>query len=507
MRGRLQERLTRFSGGVRDTDATFSSAGGGKITGVPAQSSRTQGARGRIEELAAGTLDMTYDRRTGLLRRRNGHQSMVSTAAIAPASENALFPAAGLPAGDANQLLLHVGSGIYSYSAGAGLSAAVITGLTNRNAYAVQAPQSGGQGPVYIANGSQLRYWTGAVAGTWTAASGTLPVGRYMVWHGTRVWIAGFTVYGGLLDPKSGLAWSDLGDPRAWPAANVTMFDPNDGDEITGVGRIGSYLLVFKRRKTWLVYDLDTGANRQLSAGLGCVSHRTITETAAGTYFLSERGMAVCDGSTIKLLEDKANLISRIDLSYSTEELGRIFGVTLGDDYLLGDVAAPGRLWQYDLLNDAWWPSTRPMRAAAAWDDGTTGPSLWGYDDTARKLTRLFGHAGSDQRDYGATAIDAVAALRALDFGSDNRKRLRSLVVEGNARLLASVTPDGVDASGVLSSPVDVSSAGTGRGIVPRPAALQPWRRLGVELQADSSFPTSPFEVAAVTVHADATQR
>jgi hypothetical protein len=65
-------------------------------------------------------------------------------------------------------------------------------------------------------------------ASNWTAASGTLPNGKYVLYHGGRVWVAGMAAYGAVSDPGSTLVFSDVRDPRAWPAANVVQFDPND---------------------------------------------------------------------------------------------------------------------------------------------------------------------------------------------------------------------------------------------------------------------------------------
>jgi hypothetical protein len=104
------------------------------------------------------------------------------------------------------------------------------------------------------------------------------------------------SAYGAVADPGSALVFSDLGDPRAWPAANIVLFDPNDGESITGIGECGAGLLVFKPSKAWLVYDLDTGANRPLGAGVGCISHRSIAVTPYGTVWAGVKQVWVSDG-------------------------------------------------------------------------------------------------------------------------------------------------------------------------------------------------------------------
>jgi hypothetical protein len=127
----------------------------------------------------------------------------------------------------------------------------------------VQAAASGGQGPLYAMNGTDTPLqWTGSGnVASWTASSGSVPNGTMCKLHANRVWVAGVSAN------PSRLYWSDVGDPRAWPAANVVDLDPQDGDVITGIGTIGPYLLVFKKTKTFVIYDDATGANRRLSVG------------------------------------------------------------------------------------------------------------------------------------------------------------------------------------------------------------------------------------------------
>lgn len=321
--------MTNFSGGVRRVDATLGVLRAGEGGKVTTAGGRASGSKGRREELL-DARNMVYDRRTGLLRRRNGHTAVVS---LNTAKITSLMPGSAFPAGSPKQMLASDGAVIYD----AGLGSSLLTGLTaNSLWHGVMFPQSGGQGPMWMMNGTEARYWTGLAGAAWTASTGTLPIGKYIVAHGNRMWSAGITTLAGVSDPKSAYGWSDIGDARSWPAANVNMLDPTDGTELTGIGRIGPYLLVFKRNKTWLVYDLDTGANRQLSASIGCISHRSIVETPRGTFFMSDRGPAICDGSEIRLIDDKLNLITLIDLTDTQINLTRqIHAVYLNDDVYL----------------------------------------------------------------------------------------------------------------------------------------------------------------------------
>jgi hypothetical protein len=108
--------------------------------------------------------------------------------------------------------------------------------------------------------------------------------------------------YTTLADPGSAVVASALGNPRDFstPAGWVAEFDPNDGEQISGLGTIGPYVLVFKPSKTWLIYDLDTGANRRIGVNVGCVAHRSAVETPYGTFFLAKDGVYRTDGTALK---------------------------------------------------------------------------------------------------------------------------------------------------------------------------------------------------------------
>lgn len=507
--------MTNFSGGVRKVDATLAAAS----RHAQAPGGHASGTRGKREELA-DALNMIYDRRTGLLRRRNPHQIVTSLAA---GKVTSLMPGNGFPAGSARQILLSDGANMWRTNGGAP-GVAILTGLTVDSLWhGAMFPQSGGQGPMYMLNGIEARYWTGAAGAAWTATAGTLPLGKYIVAAGNRLWVLGMTTFAAASDPKSAIAWSEIGDARNWPAANLAMLDPFDGGELTGAGRVGPYLLVFKRNKTWLIYDLDTGANRQLSSGIGCVSHRSIVETPQGTFFISERGPAMCDGSTIRLIEDKLNLMPLIDFTDTQQNITRqVHAVYLNDDIYLNigqyKASAPSHdeypLSQYDVLNDAWWPHSKPQAAMCVWD-GDSHFEAFGVDHagnpgtTARTLISLFGPTvGSEHgTDWDGSELTAMFRPRDSDFGSDERKRLRSVSVEANACFDAFVYADG--APYLVPNRHDLTSAtDVQRAVIPRPSTMPRMRRAGAMFSGGnfaSAVTPGPFEWSSITLHADPT--
>jgi hypothetical protein len=180
--------------------------------------------------------------------------------------------------------------------------AAVIT--SGRRWEILQAPLTGGQGPIYMINGlDPALQWSGAGnVAAWTASTGTVPNGKYIAYHDNRVLVAGVeTDY----TTRSTLYASNLADPRDWasPGGVTTLLDPDDGEEITGMGTVGPYAIVFKPSKCFIVTDTDTLAYRNLSDEIGCVSHRTIAPSDQGTFFLTaNRTVCVTDGSSINTI-------------------------------------------------------------------------------------------------------------------------------------------------------------------------------------------------------------
>lgn len=334
------------------------------------------------------------------------------------------------------------GTLIYSIDP-AGTVAVIATGMTSGLAWQwVSAPASGGQGPVWGMNGTDTpRQWTGAGnTAVWTAAAGVLPNGRYLIYAANRVFVAGMSAYGTLSDPGSALVFSNLADPRDWPAANVVLFDPGDGDAITGLGTVGPMVLVFKSGKAWVVYDTDTGANRRLAESVGCVSHRTIVETPDGTFFLSkDHGVMVTNGSSVRRVSDRVlPLIESMSQAKRASATARYFN---DHYYLCFPTGGAGNdvMLDYDAKADVWWIHTLPEQDLAVWESGAV-PQLYGAKATSALVDRLF--VGGQTQDNGQSfASYWNGPFHA--FGKPHlRKRMRQIAFDGSGRIQLSITRD-----------------------------------------------------------------
>lgn len=297
-----------------------------------------------------------------------------------------------------------------------------------------QAPVASSQGPVYGVNGiDPPLFWSGsgnAAAYTRTGPSEP-PIGggasdrpRFIESWQNRVYMARSD------NNRSRIWWSDVGDPHTWPAANVTDLDPNDGEEITGMGRVGPYLLVFKRTKTFLVYDSDTSANRVLSGAIGCVANRTIVETPMGTMWLSHgEGVVVTNGQTVKTISKKIQ--PTLDAAINAGSAANACGAWFNSHYYLGFSSAGGAndlLFDYDSLLESWWLHSTPLNQMAV-VTAVDSPRLYSGSATASRVDRLFEPLAVVDNDASFTAYWLGPWL---SFGEPYRlKRVREVNFDG----------------------------------------------------------------------------
>ncbi len=295
----------------------------------------------------------------------------------------------------------------------------------------VRAPVSGAQGPFFAVNGVDTPQFVDAALATrgdWTATAGTVPNGRFIKFFGNKVFVARTAA------KPSRLQWSGLSDTgpntRDWPASNYVDFDPDDGEEITGLGTVGPYLLVFKPSKTWVVLDLDTGANRPLGTNVGCVAHRSIVETPGGTFFLSEdQGVMRTDGSTAVRVSDKIKpLLDKITPS----AVARCAGAYFDRHYYLA-APAGGSLensvvFDFDDLTDAWW---RHTHSVSHW--AKLSGVLYAARDTGPEIDRCYVVGRTQDTTAGvASSFTAYWKGPTLSFGSTYlRKRVRRIHFDG----------------------------------------------------------------------------
>ena len=373
---------------------------------------------------------------TGAIVKRNGTVGVTLSASLT-GQPLMIYNAESL----SDKLIVTTPSKVYSINTATNPATVTDLSVTTTNGYwsVVEATSQGGQGPAFMSNGVDTpQYFNGTTATAWTAASGTLPNGKYLTIHESRIFSANTST------SPSSLYWSDVlvgtGTlPRTWPAENVQFFDPDDGDQITGIGKVGSNLAVFKAHKVFVLYDTTTGANRRLTTSIGCIAPRSIVETPMGTIFLSDQGVYLTNGSGVQLLSDQ---ITPTIAQITSPEL--CTAVLHKNHYYLAS-PTDGKIYDFDLVLKSWW--VHSISGAVS--------------DFATSMT------SSDQKLYGITLDGKLGRLFVdgyyTDFGSPFswtwkgpwltpgqarvvypavRKRLRAMRVDGSGHVALGVSKD-----------------------------------------------------------------
>lgn len=306
----------------------------------------------------------------GSFKKRNGFGTFASPSIPIRSLGTFQRPASNFLVGFADD---GVNTDIYSIDTGGSVSSidGAFTATTGYVWDSIQAPASGGQGPLYMLNGQDTpKQWTGAGnIADWTASGGTLPNGKYIIYHDNRIMIAGVQTDA---VTRSRLYASNIIDPRDWasPGSVNTVFDPDDGQDITALGTAGPYAMVFKPRKIFVVTDSDSLAYRNMTDEVGCSAHRTIQSTDHGTFFLSsDRRVMITNGieledisESVKPLLDQINNFEKCNSAFYDDKYLISIAVSGENDYIL----------EYDTTNGSWWIHQISLDTTT-----TTAPSDW----------------------------------------------------------------------------------------------------------------------------------
>lgn len=393
---------------------------------------------------------------TGAIVKRNGSVAL---------GKSSLFPSGGVPRSlfavestDTDHFLVGVGGSVVSTKS---TGSTLASGFSSDTWDFVEATAQDGQGPVFMVNGANppqaydgtsLVGWTRDSSSTLGTPDTAVPNGKYLAVHESRVVIAGES------ENPSTLYWSEVQVgtgtlPRRWMVENQQLFDPGDGDVITGIGRVGSNLLVFKKHKVFVVYDLNTGANRRLTTNIGCVSHRSIVETPQGTFFLSDSGVYVTNGSTVQLVSEQITP----SLEALTSNSSAVGAVHKNHYYLSFPDGVSSPVFDYDLVLKSWWLHNIGPSGNRVIYDFTTR-----FNDAASELYGVSSDIGQlfvpdTYTDFGSAypwrwAGPWLAPGQARVVYPATRKRLRALRVDGFGRAKLTVDKDFYNSDTPVSS-------------------------------------------------------
>lgn len=269
-----------------------------------------------------------------------------------------------------------------------------------------QGPASGTQGPIYGINGTNDPWeWDGVLAnapGTWTAveADGTTPISPHpakpctmLIYHLDKFWASGDPSYPGRIYSTGFNPTTNLPDPRIWDSDYIDHVDPNDGEAITGLGKVGPYLLVFKAHKTYALSDPAGRAYRPIHSSIGCIAHRSIVETSIGAFFLSEDlGVCLTDGSDVTPVSDNILPLIREAADANAANFTKAAGAYFRDSYWLSiptESSEPDLLLEFQLKTKSWWIHSPGISQFALLDPSGT-PKLYASDAQAKRISQAF---------------------------------------------------------------------------------------------------------------------
>jgi hypothetical protein len=137
--------------------------------------------------------------------------------------------------------------------------------------------------------GGPAQTWDGDAANDFVVSLG-IPDTDYGIVVGDRLAVQ---------SDKDQIAFSDLANPSNFDVLNKFTFGKGDGDDVVGMAPVPeNAAIVFKRRSTWAISDLEllpNAAMTQVSANIGCVSRHTIQNIGSAIFFLSDKGVYAFD--------------------------------------------------------------------------------------------------------------------------------------------------------------------------------------------------------------------
>ena len=105
------------------------------------------------------------------------------------------------------------------------------------------------------------------------------------------------------------IRWSEPNQPDTFEEASFYVYDAEDGDEITGLGDMLNYIVIFKKNKMMLLDAQSLGGNVgviEISSRYGCIASDSIQTVLGGRAitYLSNEGLILFDGKQNTSLSD-----------------------------------------------------------------------------------------------------------------------------------------------------------------------------------------------------------
>lgn len=247
---------------------------------------------------------------------------------------------------------------------------------------------------VFMVNGSDsTAVWDGNPANAFSTggnASGA-PTGKFIENFKSRVWIAGNTTYPDRVFYSS-IPTAVTTPVITWDTNVITGqwidVSPSDGENITGLKRAKTALLVFKNNHIYRIANVED-SEPDPSINVGTYSAESIIEAKDGIYFHHPSGFyRYIDGSIYEISKPIVDILTNITVANYSKICGWL--EKDGDNIVwsVGTVTIDGVSFanlevRYTISTQVWTHYTKPTQAlvASRYNDGTTLFQLFGDDN------------------------------------------------------------------------------------------------------------------------------
>ncbi len=211
------------------------------------------------------------------------------------------------------------------------------------------------------------------------------PIGHYIENYRSRVWIANTD------SNPSRLYYSTVASSSGaitWSTSQFIDVSPGDGEDITGLKRYSTALLVFKPNHTYRVFGINE-ADPDPQIPVGTYSQESVVETKAGIFFHDWNnaaihqytgGMPVEVSKPIKPYLEGVTLANRDDVA-GWKDNDNVYWSA--GDIALNGVTFGNVVFRYTISTEVWTIYSYPTQflVGTMYDDGTTREPIVGDED------------------------------------------------------------------------------------------------------------------------------
>ena len=273
------------------------------------------------------------------------------------------------------------------------------------------------------------------------------------------------------------IRWSESYQPETFLETSFQVFDPEDGDEITGFGSILNYIVVFKANKMYMLDASSLGGTVgfiEISNKYGCIESNSIQTVLGGRalIYLSNEGFMMFDGKeNISISEYKIDDIlddidytklSQVKSIYNPNNKRYTIFVELydGSSKWLNYYFKSGGWTVFDILTPNCFTLVKDKNNKVKIILGTSTTIAemdYGFLDIVADIAWKF---KTVEHDYGLESVDKVTRRAYLDWRSDE-EITASFVLEAEYGTKTGITRSVIHAgTGRLVDRIDLSGAG-----------------------------------------------